>query len=893
MVSRSRKILCLSAAGLATLVASGQSEEAGDLEAFTGFAGEDPSMALAIQPFEGALGFSRSLVDTPRSVSMISSDLIDRIGVRDGDQLSRIVPGTYSVNRWGIAGSTQVRGLPADTYLRGMKRIDAQGNIRNVITMWESVEIVRGPPSPIFGNGRIGGYANYTPKSVRGTTGRYMEKPSGDFTLLIGSYDRFEARMNYAMPLTISEREAGIQIFALGSSSDSYYKDNFQDDRVLQASFAMNLNDRWRIESGGIYQLAVNAGQAGANRNDQYSLDNGLYMRGRPLVNLDTDGNGLVSESELQASRSYTTVGGEVVTSNVGRPLNPSFRAPLDYSIVGVPSALKDLLNLPEYAHVATTRVGRAILDLPDAFYVDASGNPVVGVAVPDIPIGMFLDPTQVFYDQRDWSLVAIEERAYGYTYTGYFDVIDSNNADATQRLQFLYDGQYQQKESQLPFNQVQNIDVAEVKYTGTRHASLIPLLNKLPDWADLNLLGSVNVRYTGMDRIASSGDYDHRRDLIAGYSPTDTFVSFLRTGDKSFETGEPISLNTASNYVEMGAGAMFDLTFFERLNFVGGGRYDYIDANTVDGERFSRFNASAATGTMLPRREADGTDEAWSRTISANYDSGILGMVPYVTVSRSSTGLTGSAQDIAFGNVNSGNILSEAKLFEVGVKGQIADGRLYYALTYYDQERAGAVLEEGESFVRATNNKGYEAELRWVPNRTWTAILSVTNLEITRIVNTGTRNAFATAEYLGFQDVVDPVTGEVLLPANALLWGGNPVYVIDNADPKFQRFGQYPEWVLGSFLGYNTDFGLRLGLSLNWVDSVAASSELPDLLILPSYFTANVSASYEIGQWLVSLQVRNALEEEYFVPNNGSFGGALLQPGLPRNYELSVTRKF
>jgi len=543
----------------AATAATSETEVSGEIEEFVGVGGEDPNMVMNLQPMEGALGFSKSIVDTPRSVSSIGSDLIDKIGIRDADQLSRIVPGTYSVNRWGIAGSTQVRGLPADTYLRGMKRIDAQGNIRNVITMWENVEIVRGPPSPIFGNGRIGGYSNYTPKSARGTTGRYLEDAQTSITALIGSFNRVEFQFNHAQPLNVGKLEGGFQVFGLGSEAESYYEDNFQSDRVLQASLAINLNEKWRLESGGIYQRAINAGQAGANRVTQRTLDNGTYLRGTALVNLDTNGDGLVSEKEIQDSRALTG-------TTPARPLSVSFGNVKQLrganTIIGAPQTFINLLQTnPLYATQAASPQGQAIINAGALRYADGSPADSLINNLNRTPAGFFLDPTTTQYVPRDWSLVAIEEKADGYTYTGYLDFVNDSNADATHKLQTLFDYQFQEKESQLPFNQRQEIFIYESKYTATRHADAIPGLDKLPEWVDLNLLGSANVRFTDMNRIATSGDYNHRRDLMRGYLPTDTFASFIRTGDTSFATGEPLSTDVTSDYVEMGAGFMADLT--------------------------------------------------------------------------------------------------------------------------------------------------------------------------------------------------------------------------------------------------------------------------------------------------------------------------------------------
>src|SRR5687768_11611221 len=67
----------------------------------------DPYGLLPTQPVGTAVGFNRKIEDTPRAISIVSSELIDKVGIRDADQLFQVVPGTYTVNRWGIAGATQ------------------------------------------------------------------------------------------------------------------------------------------------------------------------------------------------------------------------------------------------------------------------------------------------------------------------------------------------------------------------------------------------------------------------------------------------------------------------------------------------------------------------------------------------------------------------------------------------------------------------------------------------------------------------------------------------------------------------------------------------------------------------------------------------------------------
>ncbi|MES2694249.1 MAG: TonB-dependent receptor [Verrucomicrobiota bacterium] len=849
----------------------------------------DPNSVLNRQPLGTAVGFARMLEDTPRSISVISSELVDKIGIRDPDQFYRIMPGTYTVNTFGIVGAAQIRNNTTDIYIRGMKR--PQSNIRNVMTMWDSIEIVRGPPSPIYGNGRIGGYSNYVPKSVRGTTGRYLDQPQGSVSVIGGSYKRAEVQVNYAQPLG---KEAGVQLFALVNDSDSYYTNNFTKDRVLQTSLSVNLNRRWRLETGGIVQTARNAGMSGANRITQATLDNGTYLRGTALVNLDFDGNGRVSEKEIQDSRAFP----DGTVSGTNRPLTITFPfydggAPI---VPGVPKAYQDLLRQPQYAAIAASPQGRAILAAPTGGPLAFAGTSgTLAQATQRVPVGFFLNPAELSYVARDWSMVPIEELQKGSVGTGYLDFVDDSDGDYTQKMQFFADYQHENKRSTLPFNRDQEITVLETKYTITTKASKVPFLNRLPNWAALDLLASINARYTDGGGVTTSGDYDHRLDVLGPRLPTDTFASYIEHGDRSFATGEPISSSTYSEFVEYGAGAMADMRLWDRLGIMLGARFDYTQATTVEDERYNRTAAPALSGTgnLLPRREAEGDDHAVSVSGSVSYKLPWLGLTPYFTASRASAILAGSRQDLAYGNVLAGNILGEATLMEAGFKGSAFNHKVYYAVAGYDQTRSSNVLEEGESFIRSTVNRGIEAEIRWTPNRHWSFILSGTWSKVERTQLVGFRTAQATASYIGFQDIKD-AAGNVIVPAEAFLWGGIATVAIPASAEAYNEYGQYPDQVIGSFIGYTWDSGLGVTWNSSYVSKVSASSELKDLLILPSSYSHNISFFYDNRKsWRVSLNVRNVTDELYWNPNNGHAGGTLIHAAPPRNYELTVTRRF
>lgn len=844
----------------------------------------DPFGLLPNQAVGTAVGFSRKLEDTPRAISIVSSELIDKVGIRDADQLFQVVPGTYTVNRWGIAGATQVRNNTSDTYIRGMKRIDPQGNIRNVITMWDSTEVVKGPPSPIYGNGRIGGYTNFVPKSVRGTTGKYLERPQGSITAITGDWNRAEVQLSYQHPLRIKGQDGGFQIFLLHSDAGSYYRQNFQRDKVAQASFTMNLPNRWRFETGAIFQDAKNAGMAGANRVDQYSLDYNQYMRGTPLVNLDFDGNGRVSEKEIVDARfgpgGSWPAGSGGVNASIPRTLTYTFALPpngqVGTPVPGVPVNLKALLSLPEYSAAAASPAGQAILASP-------TGGPLGTNGV--LPITYFLNPAEVRYEERDWRLEAIEELADGHTFTYYADFIADEDQLKTQKLQLFADYQSQDKRSQLPFNQRQEITALESKYTITRKKDALPFTSKLPKWVDLELLSSVNIRHTAGGGKSNGGDYDHRRDLVTGITASDLFSSWIYNGDLSYETGQPMTSDTWSSYTEYGGGAMADLRLGERIGIMGGARYDYMQATTKQGVRYD-----ANTRTYLPLQWVEANDAGSSASISTGYRAPWLGLQPYFTYARANAILAGANQSISAASVQTGSLMGEGDLKEVGLKGSIPALKLFYGFAAYEQKRTSNYMVEGDAFIRRTLNRGAEAEIRWAPTRNFSAMFTAVSTKVELLSTTApTRTSTATAKYVGFQDVVD-ATGKVVYPANAFTWGGNVSVTIPNSD-YYKEFGGYPDHILTAFLTYNWDSGWGASWNTTYVTRVSASADIPDILILPDYYLSSASVYWQNKNWRTSLNIRNVLDTNYFSAN--STGAALVHKGLPRNFEFSVTRKF
>ena len=263
--------------------------------------------SLPGQDVESVFGFGKSILETPRSASTISQEQMERFNVSDIDELVAFAPGTFTQSFFGVAGSLDVRGTPGEVYFRGVRRLDNPGNYPTPIGASSSVDIVRGPASPIYGPAKIGGYLNFNPKSAKVGRGHYLDSPTGQFSYTTVSWDKNVLTAEVGGPGKLAGKELGYYIYAEQENSDSYYRNSETDQTVLQAAFDMDLTENLSVEFGGMYHKYDGNQNAGWNRVTQDLIDNGTYITGNAKP-LDADGDGSISHFEYFAANLFVEV---------------------------------------------------------------------------------------------------------------------------------------------------------------------------------------------------------------------------------------------------------------------------------------------------------------------------------------------------------------------------------------------------------------------------------------------------------------------------------------------------------------------------------------------------------------------------------------------------------
>jgi outer membrane receptor protein involved in Fe transport len=844
----------------------------------------DPLGILPTTPSQSAFGFDKTILETPRSVSVISGDVINKLSLSAVEDLVRVVPGVFTVTRFGIQGGVDVRNVPADTYFRGMKRIDLQGHGRSVLAAMDQIEVVKGPPSPIYGMGKIGGYTNMVPKAGRAKTGAYLANAEGVAQLTVGSYQKFEATLGVGGPLQVAGKKGGFYVYALNEDSNAFVKRVGVEQKILQAAISLdNVFGKFRLESGFSYQLGDTSG-AFPGRLTQDWIDHGTVITGKPLVNLDLNGNGVVGFYEMNTA---SPVRGSISSNNAA--LSQRFNWPIDPS--GKPYKLGQFPTIPG---IPVTMFNYLVAH-PEADPTGLLRAQGVGSPLPtsgQLPVGFVLDPRTVGTTQIDYRRANAYERKLSAEFiVGYLDLIYDRNPDLTFKNQLFFDSQDQYKVSNTPSGGKQDVYVLEDKATFTKR------FTHLPHWLGINALASANFRGTRATGYRYGGDFGggYRVDAMAGPDEHDIFAHPFDNPDIT-KDGAPWTSAYRTFYWEAGLGALLDVDLFTDLNLLVGGR---IDGSLAENRDYASFNVntgtSASPGAMTTADAfAKGWDKGTSWSTSLVYH-GPHKINPYFTIARSSLTLESNNNKMDNAVIVAGHI-GQGEIIEAGIKTSLLKDKVFITVAAYQQTRTDVTANSDSSLLAAevssTQTRGTEVEIKYVPTKALSlSVYALVQKTIYDPVRTGT--IWINASWLGFKDVVDPATGKVVYAANAFGYGGKLNLVVPQAvaDLYPEKQGS-PENQFGFNSVYTHASGLGFTLGGNYFASTYSGRW--QLLKLPPTRIINVGAFYRYKQWRIKADIFNVTDDLSFRARSGGDGSeTLLTVNPARRFQLTLTRTF
>jgi iron complex outermembrane receptor protein len=250
----------------------------------------DPFNVVPEMPTNSLYGLDQPLENIPRSISIADAELLTRYDVKTVNDIVTVASGAFTGSYFGIPGSVFLRGDIADNFFRGFRRVENRGNYLTPVAATDHIEIVKGPASPIYGGGRVGGFMNFVPKTARSESAKWLEKVTGKETITYGSYDQKIASSEVGVPFKIGSHRAGLYAFVEGEDSHSYFKGVAARYKLVQIAFDMELSSKWRLQFGGQAFKNLGTQNIGWNRVTQDLVDHQMYLAGTPAVNLATNG---------------------------------------------------------------------------------------------------------------------------------------------------------------------------------------------------------------------------------------------------------------------------------------------------------------------------------------------------------------------------------------------------------------------------------------------------------------------------------------------------------------------------------------------------------------------------------------------------------------------------
>jgi len=254
----------------------------------------DPVHLLETRANNAAFGLDKPLIETPRAITLVSDATIARYGIDGINDLTAITPSAYTASYYGVEGSVSLRGTLAENYFRGFKRVENRGTYSTPLADAAGIEILRGPPSPLYGAGKVGGLINFLPKTASAS-----DALGGEVTVTYGSYSKRNAAAQISMPVAVGEAAGGLHAYGELDDSFSFYRGIHPSHQLIQLSGGLGWGD-WSLAADYMYFHSNGDVQTpGWNRLTQALIDSGTYITGRNSSLADADGNGRLTLNEL------------------------------------------------------------------------------------------------------------------------------------------------------------------------------------------------------------------------------------------------------------------------------------------------------------------------------------------------------------------------------------------------------------------------------------------------------------------------------------------------------------------------------------------------------------------------------------------------------------------
>ncbi|MGJ3242915.1 MAG: TonB-dependent siderophore receptor [Opitutales bacterium] len=826
-------------AGLSGQAQTQDTDGIAELEAFiaeeTGVV-EGTSMSPLARPSSAAFGGDRSVLETPRAVTVLTPEVMKQMDVRSFEDLEKVSAGTSRPNIFGLPGSPHIRGDLGGVYFNGMLRIFNRNERPTGFGSLESMDLVKGPAPANLSATDVGGYAYFIPKSP------FFDEQRGKLRVTVGSYDHYNTQLDIGGPILVGgDTPAAYRISVTGQISDSYWNDVSNDYVSLYASLKAKLSENVRIYTGTEFFRFNTNENAGWNRLTQDLIDRGEYIIGETAP--DTASAAFNGNANLFKTYNFFPHQNAAATGTYIPDI--ALVVPADIFEERFPQNPENTGAEPVFDPADGSLFGYRYT--PEYF---DNGNDVLTTTI---------EGDEVLSDPGDF--------AESNNFLWFLDVEQTLNEATTVNYKTFFEWVEAEKLSSYGFANFNDTWKIEQKIVVNQDIDLGDMPTTLSYGLDLN--------YTESEwHIDFFAEPFNRRDISTGAIVPQSIVPAGPQNDFNNDGEWDLDAGDTSEYWQAAVFAQATVNVTEQFDVIAGLRGEYADWTGTNINNFLAPDGAGGFSFSVGSTPFEGTETYWTGNIN-----------PIFTINDQFS-IYGAAQFGAIFNPNQvggldqgENHFNEASLWEAGAKASFMDGNLFVSLAAYEWTKTITSSTVAGDAQDAFRGQGVELEATATP---------VDGLTI--LFNTGAQRVYARTNI--------PFGTRPLTPEQTALFSGSIQYdvVTDPAvryanNPDQVKPG-YPEVTASLYAVYEFDNGFGIGGGPVWRDQFWADYERT--LTFPSALVWNANLFWRNDTWEILFRVSNLTDEDYFMGNDGSFAdNTIATVAKPIEGFLTVTRSF
>ena len=628
------------------------------------------------RPVDSLYGFARSIVDTPRGVTVLTPEMLAQRNIKDVYDLAAVVPGSSVTNFYGVPGIPTTRGLFTSIYFNGMQRVWNRNGYPTSFGSLESMDYVRGPAPGHYSAASPGGFVNFLPKSP------FFDKSRGSVRVSYGAYNELNVQADTGGPLLLGTKPAAFRLSFTNQNADSYYNGIKNDYFSAYGSIKVKLSDTIAMYAGGEFYRHRSKENPGWNRVTQDLIDNDNYIYGRPVNDLTAPNLTITLPSGAKFSFVNSTPG--YVNRSALETATPfgGTRGTFNGSFFALAGGFSDSGFRP--AKVAANPDAAALYS-----YLGKINNPTAATVK--------LSGSQVLSDDADFTNAD--------TFLAFVDTIFTPSTSLKVTNKLFVDGYKRDKVSSYGYGELGKNITIENK---------LLFEQTFPAMRGINVAYGASVRYE--DSIAKTEftvEPFNRRDISVAPTLNDT----LRSGGQRDIFGRTFWDPFGSYYSKLLTAGIFltpEIKVSDEFSVIVSGRWD-----NASWERGVPFGLGADFNSG-PR--PNGGKSYTNYSISPVYK--ITDQVTAYATYQKGTSFQGFyvSGSISAGDAN----YQESSLGEFGLKASLMDNKLFAGINYFYQELVNFDTRGGQATPQRGNGVEFETtyevseKLTLTANATW-----------------------------------------------------------------------------------------------------------------------------------------------------------------------------